>query len=320
MLARRAFAVLALFLSIGAALAQPATPGKPVRLIVPFPPGGSADLVARAVAQRYFENTKQPMVVENRPGADTIIGMEMVKAAPPDGLTAGYAIGSALTMNPALYSKLPYDPARDFTPVMIVANVPLALAVHPSVPARTAHELAALIKAKPNELFYGQGNILSKVGAEAFALAAGGKMTEVPYKGSAQTTQALIAGEVKVSIDPIVSLLPYLQAGKVRVLAMTGSRRSAAFPEIPTVAESGVAGYSFDNWHAIVLPANTPRDVVQRLHADLVKAARHPEVIARVTPAGVEMVAGTPEELQVRAATEREHWSRLVRALGIKGD
>jgi tripartite-type tricarboxylate transporter receptor subunit TctC len=238
---------------MGAAFAQSANPGKPVRLIVPFPPGGSADLVARVVAQRYFEITKQPMLVENRPGADTIIGMELVKSAPPDGLTVGYAIGSALTMNPALYGKLPYEPARDFTPVMVIANVPLALAVHPSVPARTAQEFAALIKAKPGEFFYGQGNILSKVGIEAFALAAGGKLTEVPYQGSAQSTQALIAGEVKSSIDPLVSLLPYVQAGKARVLAMTGSHRADAFPDIPTVAESGISGYAFDNWHAIVL-------------------------------------------------------------------
>jgi len=317
---RRAIALLALLLSVGAAVAQTASTGKSIRLIVPFPAGGSADLVARAVAQRYFEMTKQPMVVDNRPGADTIIGMEAVRSAPPDGLTLGYAIGSALTMNPALYGKLPYDPVRDFTPLMIVANVPLALAVHPSVPARTAQELAALIKAKPAETFYGQGNIVAKVATEAFALAAGGKMTEVPYKGSAPTTQALIAGEVKVTIEPIVSLLPYVQAGKVRILAMTGSRRSAAFPEIPTVAESGVPGYAFDNWHAIVLPANTPVDIVKRLHADLVEAARHPEVVARVAPAGVEMVASTPEELQARATKEREHWTRQIRAMGIRAN
>ena len=320
MIARNAFAVLAYFLSMAAAFAQPGYPAKPIRVIVPFPPGGSADLVARAVGQRFLENTKQPLVVENRPGADTIIGMEIVKSAPPDGYTVGYAIGSALTMNPALYSKLPYDPARDFTPVMVIANVPLGLVVHQSVPARTAQELAALIKAKPNELFYGQGNILSKVGTEAFAMAAGGKMTEVGYKGSAQTTQALLAGEVKVTIDPIVSVMPYVPSGKVRVVAMTGARRSPAFPDIPTVAESGVPGYAFENWHAILLPANAPREIVQRLHAELAKAARHPDVIAKVAPLGVEIVASTPEELQARATTEREHWSKQIRSLGIKAE
>jgi tripartite-type tricarboxylate transporter receptor subunit TctC len=321
LLTRGALAAVALWVSAsGVALAQATYPNKPVRMIVPFPAGGSADLVARSIAQRFFENTKQPMVIENRPGADTIIGMEAVKASAPDGYTVGYAIGSSLTMNPALYSKLPYDPVRDFTPVMVIANVPLALAVNPAVPARTAKELAALIKAKPDELMYGQANILSRVGTEAFALAAGGKMTGIPYKGSSGSTQALLTGEVNVTIDPIVSLLPHMQAGKVRVLAMTGSRRAAAFPDIPTVAESGLPGYAFDNWHAILLPANTPRDIVQRLHAELVKAARHPDVAAKVAPAGVEIVAGTPEELQARATSEREHWSRQIRALGIKAD
>ena len=293
MIARSAFAAVALLLSSAAAFAQSAYPNKPIRLIVPFPAGGSADLVARTIGQRVTENTKQPVIVENRPGADTIIGMDAVKNAAPDGYTVGYVIGSALTMNPALYSKLPYDAARDFTPVMVIANVPLALAVHPSVPARTAPELAALIKAKPNELLYGQGNILSRVGTEAFAVAAGGKMTGIPYKGSAQSTQALLTGEVHVTIDPIISLLPHMQAGKVRVLAMTGSRRASAFPDIPTVAESGVRGYAFDNWHAIVLPANTPPETVQRLHAELMKAAHHPDVAAKMVPAGIEIVAGT---------------------------
>ncbi|MFM2058573.1 MAG: hypothetical protein RLY71_2958 [Pseudomonadota bacterium] len=260
------------------------------------------------------------MVVDNRPGADTIIGMDMVRSASPDGLTVGYAIGSALTMNPALYSKLPYDAERDFTPVMVIANVPLALAVNQTLPVRSAKDLAVLIRAKPGEMFYGQGNIVSKVGTEAFALAAGGKMVEIPYKGSALSTQALAAGEVKVTIDPIVSLLPYVQANKVRVLAMTGSKRSPAFPDIPTISESGLPDYAFENWHAIVLPANTPREIVQRLHAELVKAARHADVVSRVAPAGVEIVAGTPEELKVRAASEREHWTRQIRALGIKLD
>ena len=148
----------------------------------------------------------------------------------------------------------------------------------------------------------------------------GGKMTEVGYKGSAQTTQALLAGEVKVTIDPIVSVMPYVQSGKVRVVAMTGARRSPAFPDIPTVAESGVPGYAFENWHAILLPANAPREIVQRLHAELAKAARHPDVIAKVAPLGVEIVASTPEELQARATTEREHWSKQIRSLGIKAE
>jgi tripartite-type tricarboxylate transporter receptor subunit TctC len=320
MFARSAFAALVLFLSATAAFAQPPYPTKPIRLIVPFPPGGSADIVARALAQRFFENTKHTLVIDNRPGADTIIGMETVKNAPPDGYTVGYAIGSALTMNPALYSKLPYDPERDFTPVMVIANVPLALAVHPSVPAGSVQELVALIKSKPNEVFYGHGAMPAKVAGDAFAMEFGGKITGVPFKGSAPANLALVAGEVTMEIDPIFTLQPYMQAGKIRVLAMTGSRRATAFPNIPTIAESGLPGFAVETWHAILLPANTPRPIVQWLHGELAKAARDPGVVAKVAPAGVEMVAGTPDELQARARTEREHWTRKIRALGIRVD
>jgi tripartite-type tricarboxylate transporter receptor subunit TctC len=286
--------------------------------VVPFPPGGSADIIARSLAQRFYENTRQTLIVDNRPGADTIIGMEAVRAAPPDGYTVGYAIGSALTMNQALYSKLPYDPVRDFAPVMVIANVPLSLAVHESVPARNVRELAALIKSRPDDLPYGQGNIISKVAMEAFAAAAGGKLTEVPYKGSAASTQALMNGEVKMTIDPLISHMPLAQAGKIRVLAVTGSTRSQAFPNIPTVSESGFPNYAFDAWHAIVVPSRTPPEIVKWLHTELSKAARHPDVVAKVTPAGVEIVASTPEELRARIARERDHWSKEIRQLGIK--
>jgi len=320
LLSRRiAPALAALFLGLaGTAAAQSTYPSKPIRVIVPFPAGGSADLVARTMGQKFLENTRQPFIVENRAGADTIIGMEALKAAPPDGYTVGYAIGSALTMNPALYSRLPYDPAKDFTPVMLVANVPLALAVHPSLPVSTAQDLATLIRQKPGEVFYGQANVVSKVATEAFARAAGGKMTEVAYKGSAPSIQAIIAGEVKVTVEPVIGLLPHVQAGRLRALAVTGAKRSPAFPDLPTVAETGVPGYAFDTWHAFLLPANAPREIVQKLHAELVKAARHPDVVSKITPLGLEIVAGTPEELATRAAVEREHWTKEIRELGIK--
>jgi tripartite-type tricarboxylate transporter receptor subunit TctC len=317
---RAAAAAVLLAAAQGAAAQATAYPSKPIRVIVPFPAGGSADLVARSVGQKFLENTRQPFIVENRAGADTIIAMEAVKSSPADGYTVGYAIGSALTMNPTLYSKLPYDPARDFTPVMVIANVPLALAVHPSLPVKNVQELAALIKAKPGEIFYGQANIISKVAIEAFSLAAGGKMSEVAYKGSTPALQAIVAGEVKVTIEPVVGVLPHVQSGKLRALAATGSQRSPAMPDLPTVAETGLAGYAFNNWHAILLPANAPADVVQKLHAEIVRAARDPEVVKRVAQLGVEIVAGTPEELRTRATTEREYWSRQIRTLGIKID
>jgi tripartite-type tricarboxylate transporter receptor subunit TctC len=311
-------AAAAATLALATAAAAQQYPTKPIRVIVPFPPGGSADLVARTVGQKFSENTKQPWIVENRPGADTIIAMQAVKSAPADGYTVGYAIGSALTMNPTLYSNLPYDPSKDFTPVTLIVNNPLALVVHPSVPAKTAKELADYIKANPGKLFYGQANIVAKVATEAFSAAAGGKMVEVPYKGSTPNVQDLLLGRVQVSIEPVATVLPYVKEGKLRALAVTDSQRSKAFPDLPTVAEGGVPGYSFNNWHAIVLPAGTPKEVVSTLQAEISKAAKNPEVTAKLAGVGVEVIAGTPEELQKRAAAEREQWAKQIKALGIK--
>jgi tripartite-type tricarboxylate transporter receptor subunit TctC len=315
--ARLAAFAASLALGTTAALAQ-SYPAKPIKVIVPFPPGGSADLVARTVGQKLSENTKQAVVVENRPGADTIIAMQAVKSAPADGYTVGYAIGSALTMNPTLYSNLPYDPNKDFLPVTLLVNNPLALVVHPSVPAKTAKELADYIKTNPGKLFYGQANIVAKVATEAFAAAAGGKMVEVPYKGSTMNVQDLLLGRVQVSIEPVATIMPYVKEGKLRALAVTDSQRSKAFPDLPTVAEGGVPGYSFNNWHAILLPAGTPKDVVGTLQTEITKAARSPEVTAKLAPLGLEIIAGTPDELAKRAAAEREHWSKQIKALGIK--
>ncbi len=317
---RIVFMAAPLAIAPAVASAQQDYPAKPIRVIVPFPAGGSADLVARTVGQKFNENTKQPFIVENRAGADTIIAMDLVKNSPADGYTVGYAIGSALTMNPTLYAKLPYDPVKDYVTVMVIANVPLALVVHPSVPVNNVQELAALIKAKPGEIFYGQANIVAKVATEAFSMAAGGKMTEIAYKGSTPNVQALLVGEVKVAIEPVATVLPHVQAGKLRALAVTDSRRSAAFPDLPTIAEAGIAGYAFNNWHAIIVPAGTPKDIVTKLHAEITKAARHPDVASKVQPLGVEIVASTPDDLQKRVATEREHWAKQIKAMGIRLD
>jgi tripartite-type tricarboxylate transporter receptor subunit TctC len=295
-----------------------AYPTKPIRIIVPFPPGGSADMVARTVGQRMSENMRQPVIVENRPGADTIIAMQLVATSPADGYTLGYVIGSALTMNPTLYSKLPYDPVKDFLPVTLLVNNPLALVVHPSVPAKNARELADLIKASPGKLLYGQANIVARVATEAFAAAAGGKMLEIGYKGSALLLPDLIAGRVQVAIEPVASIMPFVKDGKLRALAVTDARRSKAFPDLPTIAESGVPGFSFNNWHAILVPAGTPREIVRILQAEIHKAARAPEVMAKLEPHGIEVITGSPVELHERAAAEREYWAKQIKALGIK--
>jgi tripartite-type tricarboxylate transporter receptor subunit TctC len=315
MVFRKPIAACVLLLSVGAAIAQAPYPNKPIRLVVPFPAGGTADVIARTIAQQFTENTKQPMVVDNKPGADTIIGMQAVKAAPPDGYTVGYVIGSSLTMNPLLYTKLPYT-VSDFVPVMVVAEVATALAVHPSVPAENARDLAALIKAKPVQLFYGHANVLSQLALETFAYAAGGKMTAVAYKGSGPSTQGLLAGEVQVLLAPADSVAPHAKAGTLRLIGLTGTRRSAAFPGVPTVAES-VPGYSFENWHAIVLPAGTSAEIVTKLNAELVKAAQAPRVASKLAQGGSDVVAGTPAELKKRIETETAYWSKKIPALGF---
>ena len=315
LLAAAALPLLGLSLS---ARGQSAYPSKLIRMIVPFGAGGPADVVARAIAEKMAENMKQAVIVDNRPGADTLIAMEQVAKSPADGYTIGYAIGSALTMNPTLYSKLPYDPVADFAPVLMIANAPLALVVNPSVPAKTAKELADFIRANPNKLFYGQVNTVAKVATEAFALAAGGKMVEVPYKTSAQNLQDLVRGEVQVAIEPVATVLPFVKSGDLRALAVTGSKRSAVFPDLPTIAETGVRGYAFDNWHAIIVPAATPNEIVTRLYDEIVKAARNPDVAARVAPLGIEIATSTPRELQQRASADREYWAKQIKALGIR--
>ncbi len=316
--ATTALAVLAT-LAASAALAQ-TWPNRPVRVIVPFPPGGSADLVARSVSQKFTENTGQPMVVDNRPGVDTILGMEMTAKAAPDGYTVGYSIGSALTINPFLYSKLPYDPARDYAPVMIIASVPLSLVVHPSVPANTPQELAAYIRANDGKLFYGSGNIISQIAMETVQRAVGARMTAVPYKGSAPNIQDMLRGEMKLTIEPLAGIIPHARSGKLRIIAVTESRRASAVPDVPTLAESGFPGFEFANWHGIIVPAATPRDVIGRLHEELVKAARHPDVIARVAPLAADIVASRPEEMQARINAERERFGKVIPDMKIKLD
>jgi len=297
-----------------------AWPSRTVRLIVPFPAGGSADLLGRAVAQKMTENLGQSVVVENRPGVDTIVGMEAIARAAPDGYTLGYVIGSALTMNPTLYSKLPYDAQKDFTPVSMLASVPLAIVVHPGLPVNNAQELGAYVKANPDKVFYGSGNIISKIAIEQFLRVSGGRMTEIAYKGSSPTIQDLLRGELQLSVEPIVGILSHVRAGKMRAIAVTNLQRSNAVPEIPTLAESGFPGFDVANWHGMVVPSATPREIVARVVTEVTRAARATEVAARMAPLSIDLIVSRPEEMQARVNAERERYARDIRALGIKLD
>ena len=303
------------------ATAQQAYPAKPIKIIVPFHPAAPPTSSRAMVGQKLSENTKQPVIVENRPGADTIIAMEAVASAPADGYTVGYAIGSALTMNPTLYSKLPYDPTKDFAPVTLIVNKPLALVVHPSVPAKTAKELADYIKANPGKLFYGQANIVAKVATEAFSAAAGGKMVEVPYKGSTSNVQDLILGRVQVSIEPVATILPYVKDGKLRALAVTDSRARRRSPICRPSRRAASRATRSTTGTRSCSPPRRPRKSSQ--HAARPRSSRRPSIPTSPRSSRRSASRSSPAHLRsCRSARpdEREHWAKQIKALGIKVD
>lgn len=295
-------------------------PSKPVRLIVPFPPGGAADLVARLFGQKLGESLGQPVPIENRAGADTIVGMEAAARAPADGYTLILAINSALSMNPALYAKLPYDGSRDFAPISIVASVPLALVVPATSTANSAPELAALLRDKPGALSYGAGNTVARLAAEQLLGQTGTRALPVMYKGSAPTIVDLMRGDVQFAFEPVAVVMPYVKSGKMRALGVATGRRAAAAPDVPTIAESGIAGIEIPVWFGFMAPAGTPREIVARLQADIARAARAPDLQDKLVGAGFEIGAGTPEQFSATVTAERDSWVRRIRAWGIKLD
>ena len=256
-----------------AADAPAAFPSKPVRLIVPFTPGGSTDILARALGQKLTEAWGQPVVVDNRPGAGGIIGMETAAKAPPDGYTLVMGHVGTLAANPALYKSLPYDPVKDFAPVTLVAMVPNVLAVGPAVPSRTVAELVALAKAKPGKLDYGSGGngSAAHLAGEYFKLKAGVDIQHIPYKGTAPALADLLGGQIALIITGLPPVLPHAKSGKLRILGVASAQRLKQFPDIPTIAESGVPGYEATQWYGILVPAATPKDIVARLNRDIVK-------------------------------------------------
>ncbi len=292
-------------------------PTKPIRLIVPFPPGGAADLVARTFGAKLSESLGQPVVLDNRPGADTIIGMDAAAHAPADGYTLVLAINSALTMNPALYARLPYDD-KSFAPISMVASAPLALVVPPAFPVKTAAELGGLVKNKPDAYSYGAGNLVARIGAEALIGQAAGRAVAVMYKGSAPTIMAVLRGEVQFAFEPVVVVAPYLKAGKLRGLAVASSERSPVAPDLPTMAESGMPGLDIPVWFGFMAPAATPRAVLQRLQADIAQAAQAPEVREKLSAIGVEVSASTPEQFATTVSVEAAVWMKRIRDYGIK--
>jgi tripartite-type tricarboxylate transporter receptor subunit TctC len=295
-------------------------PAKPVRMLVPFPPGGGVDFAARIVGRHLAERLGQPVVVENRAGANGIIALEALKLAAPDGYTVAAASNGPLVINPSMYLKLPYDPVRDFAAIGRLVDFPLLLVAHPSVPARNVAELITLAKAKPGTLAYstpgiGNGGHLS---TELFASMAGVDLLHVPYKGTAPAVTALLAGEVSLSLSSIPTVLPHIRAGKLRALAVGNAARLASLPEIPTIAESGVPGYEAFSWAGLIAPAGTPPEIVTRLNRELVQVLSRKDLAEQLANDGALATPSTPQELSAYIKTELVKWAAIVQLAKIK--
>jgi tripartite-type tricarboxylate transporter receptor subunit TctC len=313
---------LALLLSLAFEAAAQPYPAKSIRLIVPFPPGGSADILARAIGQKAGEGLGQSFVVENRPGAGTAIGAEALAKSAPDGYAVMIGTVSSHAINPALNPKLPFDPVRDFTPISLVATIPFAMVVHPSVPASTVQEFVALARAKPGTLNYssaGSGTS-NHLAGELLRSMTGIDIVHIPYKGSAPALNDLIAGQVSMMFDLVLTAAPHVRSGAVRGLAVTGAQRSSALPGLPTVAESGIPGYEVSAWFGIFAPAGVPQPVVQRLNAEFVKALQQPDLRQRLASQGAEPLTSTPAEFSAYLASEIDKWAKVVKAAGMKAD
>jgi tripartite-type tricarboxylate transporter receptor subunit TctC len=299
------------------AIAQP-YPSKPLRMIVPFPPGGVTDVMSRAVAARLAAEIGQAVVVENRAGASGIIGADAAAKAPADGYTLLMGNISTLAVNAATFAKLPYDPVASFAPVSMVAIQPLLVAVHPSVPVQSLPDLVSLAKSKPGELSYGTAGSSIHLAVEFFSSAAGIRMNHVPYKGSAPAITDLIGGQLQVLFDPFSTLYPQVRAGKARGLAVTTERRSSVAPELPTVSELGFKGFDVSSWQGIVVPAATPKDVVDRLQRETVKVLASADIKEQFAKHGAEPAPTTPEKFGEYIRAEIARWQKVGRDAGVK--
>jgi tripartite-type tricarboxylate transporter receptor subunit TctC len=316
-------AVSLLAVAATGASAQGATsyPTKPIRYIVGYTPGGTADMLARAVGQKLTEAWGQQVIVENRPGAGTNIGTEIAAKSPPDGHTL-FMPTVANAINPTLYPKLTYDPVKDFAYIINFAKVPGILTVHPSVPARNAKELIALAKARPGELRHGSTGIGSPhhLAGEIFKTMAGVKMIHVPYKGATPAIADIIAGHIEVYFGAMVSTLPHAKSGRLRALAVTSAKRVEAVPDIATLNEQGLKGFETGSWFGMAVPAATPRDIIAKLHAGAVRAIAAPELRQRMSAEGAEFVGDTPEQFTAFFKSEVAKWGKAVKASGAKVD
>jgi tripartite-type tricarboxylate transporter receptor subunit TctC len=289
-------------------------------MLVPFPPGGGVDFAARIVGRHLSERLGQPVVIENRAGANGIIALEALKVAAPDGYTIAAASNGPLVINPSIYLKLPYDPVRDFVAIGRMVNFPLLLVTHPSLPANSVADVIALAKARPGALTYsspGVGNG-SHLAVELLASMAQVSLVHVPYKGTAPAATALLAGEVSLTISSIPTVLPHIRAGKLRALAIGNATRLPSLPEFPTIAESGVPGYEAFSWAGLIAPAGTPQDVVARLNRETVQVLKQKDIVDQLAKDGTIPAPDTPEEFSAYIKAELAKWAAIVQMAKIK--
>ena len=299
-----------------------AWPARPVRMIVPYPAGGSTDILARILAEKISGPMGQQMVVENRAGATGVIGADMVAKAPPDGYLIVMGVNGPITIAPAIRSSMPYDSAKDFAPVILVAEAPKLLVVSPSLNVRTLAEFIAYVKERPKQVSFASAGIgtTGHLASEMLKQMAGLDMNHVPYKGGAPAVQDIVGGHVQMMFEVMPQLLPHVDAGRLRALGITSTTRSKALPNLPTIAEQGLPGFQSSTWFGILAPAGTPAPVVDRLNAEFTKALAIPDVARRITELGAEFAPNTPAEFAAFLRADLEKWRRVARQSGAKFD
>jgi tripartite-type tricarboxylate transporter receptor subunit TctC len=317
----RLIALVLCSLFVAAAGAQDAYPSRPLKFILPFPPGGGTDILGRLIADRLSAGLGQPVVTENRGGAGGNVGAEAAAHSAPDGYTI-VLVAPSLAISPSLYSKLNYDPVKDLAPIGLVATVPNVMITHPAVEAKNLQEFIALARSRPGAMNYGSGGAgtSNHLAGELFNMVTGTKLVHVPYKGVNLAMQGVLAGEIQLVFIGIPAALPHIKAGKLRALALVAPQRSPALPEVPTVAEAGLKDFEVTTWYGIMTPSGTPRPIVSRLNAELVKIMHTPDVKERLAGMATDPLTSTPEEFAAYLRQEIAKWGEVVRKANLKAD
>jgi tripartite-type tricarboxylate transporter receptor subunit TctC len=294
-------------------------PAKPIRWIIPYPPGGTSDFLARLIGQKMTESWKQTVIIDNRTGANGNIGTEAAARAPADGYTM-LLVATTFAMNPSVYPNLPFDSERDFTAVTMILWQPYLLSVHPSMPVTSMKQLIALAKAKPGALDYSSGGVgnATHIAAERFAAIAGIKLNHVPYRGVGLSIPALLTGEVQMTMASSVAVAPYIKSGRIRILAVTGTRRVPTLPDVLTVAEAGLPGFEEGNWQCVLVPSKTPRPIINRLNQELVRIVKLPDITEQILRTGSDVIANSPEESSATVRQDIKKYAAVNKALNIK--